>query len=73
MGYVSSEYYSLLIRQSTIPRVLTAPSTRKALRIIYYPSALAQWLFLISDYKFYPMSLHGTGYVPLEYYSLLIR
>jgi hypothetical protein len=57
-GYVPSEYYSSLIRQSTIPRVLTAPSTRKASRIIHYPSTLAQWLFFISDNKYYPKSLH---------------
>jgi hypothetical protein len=45
-----------MFRQSTISRVLTAPFTRKALRIIYYPSTLAQWLFFISDKKYSPNS-----------------
>ena len=33
--------------------------TRKGLRTIYYLSTLAQWLFFISDDKYYPKSLHG--------------
>ena len=76
-GYVPSEYYSSMFRQSTIPRVLTAPSTRKASRIIYYPSTLAQCLFFISDNKYHPKSLHGLCAVivlflidPSEYYFL---
>jgi hypothetical protein len=32
----------VLLVSSTIPRVLIAPFSRKALKIIYYPSKLAQ-------------------------------
>ena len=51
-----------------IPRVLPAPSTRKASRIFYYPSTLAQWLFIISDNKKHPKSLHGLCSV-IDYFS----
>jgi hypothetical protein len=46
-----------MFRLSTISRVLTAPRSRKASIIIYYPSTLAQWLFFISDNKYYPQVL----------------
>jgi hypothetical protein len=48
-----------MFRQSTNHRVHSASSTRKALRLIYYPSTLAQWLFFISDNNEHPMSLLG--------------
>jgi hypothetical protein len=54
-----------MFRQSTVPRVLTAPLTRNALRIIYYPSALAQWLFFIRYSKNISKSLHGLCSVRL--------
>ena len=71
MVNVPSENYSSLIRQRTIPRVLTAPSTSKASRIIYYLSTLAQWLFFISDNKYYPKSLHGLCSVRVLFLRVL--
>jgi hypothetical protein len=75
-GYDPLEHYYSMFRLSTISRVITAPYTRKASKIISYPSTLAQWLLFISDNKYYPKSLQGLCSVrvlflnvPSEYYS----
>jgi hypothetical protein len=63
---IPSEYYT----SSTIPLVLIAPFTRYDSRLIYYPSTLAQLLFLICNNNILPG--HYTGYVPSEYCSVRV-
>jgi hypothetical protein len=61
----------VLFFSSTIPRVLIAPFSRKALKFIYYPSALSQWLVFISDNKYPPKSLHVLCPVRVLFFRVL--